>query len=487
MRRGLGCLLTMSVLLALPLAAAQGQVLRSEGEEPSDEDKAPTTKLILRPAAEPRMALKYQFLPGVLDRRPGNAAVLYNKIAIDLAGKEWDEAQEKASGWLKQPLADLPREEVANVLSRYDHVLRDLRLAARREQCDWQLPLGEQEDFFSILLPEVQKSRSLARLVALQARLQIAEGRLDEAVHTLQIGFAMGRHMAEGPTFVNALVGMAVCRMMCDQVRDLIQQPDAPNLYWALTALPQPLISTREAIATEMNILYLSFPELREIGDTRRSLAYWQAFLDKFVKRVCEWSGDGQQPWQARLLVTALAVKGYPMAKRRLIEQGRPAEVIEAMPVPQVVALYTMETYNEFRDQTFKWFYLPYWERRQGDEEREERLRRECEEREIFPLASLLLPALSAVQFTVARSDRDIAVLRTIEALRLYGAGHDGRLPEKLGDVTEVPTPIDPVHGKPLAYRLDGNTAVLESPAPPGKSQKSHGLRFEIKFDRAGR
>lgn len=484
MRCGFGCLLTISIVLAPSLAAAQ--VLASSGGNASEEDKAPTIKLVVRPAAEPRIALKYQLLPGVLDRRPGNAAVLYNKIAIDLAGKEWDEAQEKAGDWLKQPLADLPREEVAKVLSRYEYVLRDLDLAARREQCDWQLPFREQ-DFISMLLPEVQKIRGFARLVALQARLQTAEGRIDEAIRTMQTGFAMARHVAEGPTLINALVGMAVCRMMCDQVRDLIQQPGAPNLYWALTALPQPLISTREAIATELNMLYLSFPELREIDDTRRSLAYWQAFLDKLVKRVCEWSGDGQKPWQARLLVTALAVKGYPMAKRHLIEQGRPAQVVEAMPVPQVVALYTMETYNEFRDQTFKWLYVPYWESREGAQQAEKKLRRECQKREIVPLASMLLPAISAFQLAVARTDRDIAVLRTIEALRLYGAAHDGRLPEKLGDVTAVPIPIDPVYGKPLDYHLEGNTAVLESPAPPGRSQKSYGLRFEIKFDRAGR
>ncbi|HUT10018.1 MAG TPA: hypothetical protein VMY42_05945 [Thermoguttaceae bacterium] len=463
--------------------AGQTPLSRTAGTGKStEEDQPATVRLVLQPAGEPRQALKYQLLPPLLDRRPGNAAIMYNKIAMMQYFEDWHQAEDKAVDWLDVPLADFPREEVKDFLARYEQMLDDLDLAARRKDCDWQLPF-EERDFVSMLLPEVQRIRSFARLLALLAGLQIAEGRFDEAIRTLQTGYSMGRHIAEGPTLVNGLVGIAVCDIMSERVQELIQQPGAPNLYWALTSLPRPMIDMRKAAETEMNMIYLSFPQVRELDDTRHGREYWDEFVDDLSERIVEFGMGSRTPkWQARLLLTGLAIRGYPMARQYLIDQGRSAEEVDAMPVAQVVAIYSLDTYNEFRDATFKWFFVPYWEAHVGLQEAEGRLGAEAHRREVFPVASLLLPAVGAVDLAVARNDRQIAALRTIEALRIYGAAHDGKLPPTLGDVTEVPVPIDPVHGKPFRYALEGDTAVLESPAPPNRSQKRYGLRFEITF-----
>jgi hypothetical protein len=50
-----------------------------------------------------------------------------------------------------------------------------------------------------------------------------------------------------------------------------------------------------------------------------------------------------------------------------------------------------------------------------------------------------------------------------VEALRLYAAAHEGRLPATLDQITEVPVPLDPVSGRAFDYRLNGDTAVLTS------------------------
>ena len=63
--------------------------------------------------------------------------------------------------------------------------------------------------------------------------------------------------------------------------------------------------------------------------------------------------------------------------------------------------------------------------------------------------------------------DRRIAALAVLEAIRIYAAGHGGRLPEKLGDVVEVPIPNDPTRDEPFVYRREGEAAILESPLPP--------------------
>ena len=72
--------------------------------------------------------------------------------------------------------------------------------------------------------------------------------------------------------------------------------------------------------------------------------------------------------------------------------------------------------------------------------------------REIIPLASLLLPATSAAKHAETRNDWNIAMLRIFEAMRLYAATHDGQWPDRLSDITEVPIPVNPFDGKPFLY-----------------------------------
>jgi len=94
-----------------------------------------------------------------------------------------------------------------------------------------------------------------------------------------------------------------------------------------------------------------------------------------------------------------------------------------------------------------------------------------------FPDA--LLPALIKVQSAQTRLERKIAALRVIEALRLHAAANDGRLPDKLTDVTLVPVPDDPGTGKPFGYERDQDTATLISQIPAEKPEVS-GLRYRL-------
>jgi hypothetical protein len=74
------------------------------------------------------------------------------------------------------------------------------------------------------------------------------------------------------------------------------------------------------------------------------------------------------------------------------------------------------------------------------------------------------LDAIRSARRASVRADREIALLRTLEALRIYGASHNGELPQQLGDITEVPIPDDPVTGEPFGYRREAEKAVLEGP-----------------------
>ena len=82
------------------------------------------------------------------------------------------------------------------------------------------------------------------------------------------------------------------------------------------------------------------------------------------------------------------------------------------------------------------------------------------------PLFAFLTPALSKVRSAQGRLEQRLAMLRHVEAVRMYAAAHDGKLPAKLSDCP-VPLPVDPFTGKPFRYEVDGETAHLRGSPPP--------------------
>ena len=78
-------------------------------------------------------------------------------------------------------------------------------------------------------------------------------------------------------------------------------------------------------------------------------------------------------------------------------------------------------------------------------------------------------PRLAKVFAARTRIDRRIAALRCVEAVRLYAAAHDGKLPSSLEEIKEAPLPIDPVTGKAFAYHVAGDHAFLTCTPFPGQ------------------
>jgi hypothetical protein len=75
--------------------------------------------------------------------------------------------------------------------------------------------------------------------------------------------------------------------------------------------------------------------------------------------------------------------------------------------------------------------------------------------------------------------ERNLAALRIIEALRMHAAAQDGKLPDRLADVTEVPIPNDPGTARPFEYSREGDTATLVSQVP-GDPLANNGLRYRV-------
>ncbi len=429
-------------------------------------DEPKPIKLTLHPMAEPTPALKYRLLPPANEQISGNAAVAYGKVTAE----QWVFFSKYANtdvidSWQEMSLEKLRSEKIPIPGSSVFF----LEQAAKCKYCDWQLPIG-QMPFYEIMLPEGQQSRSYARMLAVKARMAIAKGNFDEALKTFQTNCALGHNVAQGETLVNGLIGIAINGIMVPQIHEYVQQPKAPNLYWALTTLPNPLIDMQRALDVESQALELSFPELRDLENAKHSPEGWRdifhGFAEKVVKLIAT-SGPSSPPQKSRDELDKTCEKIFPAAKRDLIAAGLPTEKVEAMNVHQVALLHTLRVCHELFDSAAKYYSLPYPQAMKGIEASTERLNSAINTNEIIPIAGQTKLVFVAIRNAVARNERQIAMLRIIEALRIFAAAHDGQLPKQLSDITEVPIPDDPVSGKPFVFRREAEKAFLEGAELP--------------------
>jgi hypothetical protein len=449
-------------------------------------------KVVLHPMGEPCPALKYQLLPPLSERRPGNAAIHYLKVGyfsptVFTRAEFWT----TICKWAEMPLPELRKaagewkngrnyDWVAWMQPVYDMLDR----GACCESCDWDLLTRGQKSGDPNAADVLQRVRGFARILVARARLQVADGKFDEAIRTLRTGYAMARHVAQAPALINGLVGVTLADVMSKQLETLVQQPGAPNLYWALATLPQPLLDLRPGYEEDLAVVYLSYPELRDLDKKDYPADHWRQLLQQVVERQDQfWFWENWQRTAYHLGTVASMLEGYPRAKRFLIARGRSPAEVEAMPVPQVVLLYTMRNYDELRDDVFKWVSFPYGDpkARRGIEEAERKIRDYSSGREIIRFAEIEPPALEWLKRAEARMERDLAALKILEALRIYAAGHEGRLPGSLNEITEVPIPLDPLRGGPFVYRRQGDTAILESSFPPNDAYPL-ALHYEIQI-----
>ena len=149
---------------------APPKAIDSTARPPAKADEPTVVKLTIHPARPPAAVLEFPLLPRYVDKNPGNAAMLYYKAIVSLTDrKEPNEFWDKVDRWSEMPIAELPKDEIRSALATSQQAFKMIRMAARRSNCDWEPPIREQDDVFSILLPEMQHLRGMARLLALCA------------------------------------------------------------------------------------------------------------------------------------------------------------------------------------------------------------------------------------------------------------------------------------------------------------------------------
>jgi hypothetical protein len=428
--------------------------------------------------ASPKPALKYQLLPELKEMNPGNPVQGYLKCFMEHQNFFFrPESVQNREKWGEMPLRDLPLKELRDYGGS---ALRQADYAARLDTPDWQVLLKLKSDGINLLLPEVQQLRALATGLKVRMRGEIAEGRFDDAIASAKTMFALGRHFEGHPSLIADLVGLAITGIAMHSLEEMIQQPGCPNLYWGLTDLPSPFIDLRKGLQGERLIVGAEFPGLIDTAPmSEPQLQHILARWGNGMKHMTESKKKEMTGWIEGFAKDEDQVRA---ARQRLMEAGLPQERVKSFPALQAILLDDKREYEAQMDEEIKWMDLPYW---QGEPGYLANLGRPNKKDTLFgKLLLTLFGEPSWDRFKVrgaqARVDRRIAMLRTVEALRLYASEHDGKLPAKISDLS-VPVPDDPITGKPFDYKADGSTADLHGAPPKAFATNSaFNLRYVI-------
>jgi hypothetical protein len=279
-------------------------------------------------------------------------------------------------------------------------------------------------------------------------------------------------------------------------VESWVSQGTSPNLYWALTRLPQPFVDYQSALEQEQ-------AELRNFAPDEFDAIYGNPPPEKWPRAISEMVGMLQEsrapfkrdPAKIEQETKRLTGAAYPRAKRYLLAAGIAQDKVEAMSVDQAVGTYWAAEFRNAYDDLAKAWQFPY---RQAERQMSQAWRALAPDKSPAldnPLIQVNLvavlnskpdyasPNLLRFRYQFARVDRQIALLRTIEALRDYAARHNGTPPDRLEQITDLPVPTDPFTDKPFAYTRDGQKVMLDAPSPAGHSPFG-GWRLELTFVR---
>jgi hypothetical protein len=468
-------------LVALPLACRAGETVVR-------------LKVQAMPAPEP--VLKYLLLPEVRELKTGNPAQYYLRCFMEQRIFFFDkQVVAERKRYQTMPLAQLAAKKLGYYGGR---PLSDVDWAARLNALDWETVSRLDTEGVDLTLPELGPLHVLGSALHVRFRVQVAGRRFDDAVRGAKTMFALARHLGEYPAESANSLGLSIADLAVDALEEMVQQPGCPNLHWALTDLPCPLVDMRKGLQGGCTLVATELRPLRE------DAVLTEEELENVVSRLSGVMGFGrEQAGQApRGLRSALSARvkdaGRVHAARERLFAARRAALTRQTPDKetgtaflkrlleitavkdrinrfsplQVILLDEKRKYEIRRDESMKLLGLAPWQI--------DALGGAKRDREGDCLFADFLPHVVQTRQAQARLEQRLALLRHVEALRLYAAGHDGKLPETLSHIA-VPLPADPFTGKPFDYEGEGASAQLRGRPPHGEEKNpTYNVRCEI-------
>lgn len=445
------------------------------GADSASPPKATVIELRLTASALPTPALKYRLLPRFIDKSPGNAAPVYLRAMQYMAESQTlvPETYEKFTRGLSLSPNELRADGAARqVVQNFQKPYELIAMGARKEHADWESLIHENKDIFTIPLPHIQAARHVVRLVALKARLEMADGQFDQAVDTLSVATALCRHVSKEPFLIANLSARSGFSLVLNTIEWGMALPGSQNLYWALTSLPQPLLEWYDAADVETDNIYFYFPELRLRRREQASDEAWSASYDRFLAMTKDHEAlrlEEKLKLLADMAPQQILEEAASVARERLRKRGHNDASIAVMPLKKLAMLDAIEQFDDLRDEYIKTVGLPYWQAASFFPAIEERLRNESANGSKLSQAMCgLIASWTAVRKAEIRTERQVAMLRCVEAIRHYAATHGNQLPAKLDDIQDAPIPLDPATNQPFEYSLGPDGAAVLKSKPVG-------------------
>jgi len=493
-------LVPMALVLALlpAFALSDPPVVVIAPLNPDDPPPPPEFKTLkIAPQGESSPALRYRLDPEIRKQETGNALTSYYRAF----SPEWmsyryrdKDLWKKEEEWANMPLEKLPPE--ADV--RGMQFLKEIDRGTNRSYIDWEMVDKAKREGIYMLIPDIQGMREFARLLSLRTRYELKEKDFAAATNSLRSLITLGRNSAKGPTLIQGLVGIAITNIGFQRVEEAIQQPGFPNLYWALSALPNTPVDLREGMDGEKLFIDNMFPGLRDMLLSKKIKPLGQPELDEMLEGFrkaangFESGGSRNQSDFEKLFEKSAAgvlmAAAFPGAKERLIQYGLDAKQLDALPGMQVVLLGEILVYDETYDSMVKWLNVPFYQSKDAMDKFEKSFAAKFGPNgqvgfapaPVGFLSRLLLPATSKVHQAKVRTERQLAFLKVIEAIRLQAAAK-GSWPKTLQEIDLVPVPLDPITGKSFSYKVDGATAMLES-QPMSSADRKEFYRYKLEL-----
>ncbi len=422
-----------------------------------------TVRLEVEPMSESKPAFKYQLLPELRELNPGNAAQDYVKCFMEqrafFFGKE---ATADRARYQTMPLAELAGVKLPGYGG---FALRQADWAARLDTVDWQALERIQNGGIERLPAELGPIQVLARALHVRFRGEVACRQYPDAIRTAKTILALGRHLGEHPTELASLVGLWVAHLGVGTLTEMVQQPRCPNLYWALTDLPCPLVDLRKGVQGDRTQVAAKLRLLRDdAAMTETEIETFVSHLSGLINFAREQAGHAPRNLRAELAIRVKDPECQSAARQRLIDAGSAPYFVLKIPPMQVALLDEKLAYEIHRDEHLKHLALPLWQLGSSSGNAAPSTDRDT-------LFTDLLPPIIKLRRTQGALEQEIALLRHRRGpLRLHAAEHSGTLPATLSEIS-VPLPGDPFTGKPFVYTVEGATAHLRGDSYRGDEQ----------------
>lgn len=463
-------------LLALVIAtSSRGQLLNAEPEKQSASKPAPSVEVVQReltPAAEPKPALKYRLRKADSQLRDGDMmqgvlrAILMRRMPNE---KELQKQYaENHAAWNEEALTDENKQKIRAYLDTYQSVLAEIHDAAEYRSIAFDSRFSRLSGIavYAMRLDEMQELRELSRLLVLEARLAISNGDVEDALRSIRSNIRVAEAASmRTSTLIGKLVGIAIAGQSLELVRELSTLPGAPNLYWAIATFPKDSFDMQPAYEAEMDAMRRFLGPL-PASDEQIDASAWRRRLKEVVEAF-QLSGFADRMQSntdnAQINAGLLMVAADGPARNFLTAQGiDPSRMTPSEAILRALEWELVQT----RDAYFKWTLLP-------EPLRTNRLKELTTvpaetlltSSQFFPpaqaLTNLLFPSIVSADNANARLHRSLALLATVEAIRMYAA-ETRKFPATLDELKHVPAWSDPVSGKPFNYqRLDDRAAEI--------------------------